>query len=146
MPFGLTRKTWPLEVRLPKMAEASGPSTRLRATDSRPGWTKTTLLSRPMEKVCQLMATRGVVWLTVRVAPPDWMVAPPAVTAPPVGKVWAWAANASGKDAARPKRARREGRPAEVGRGYAVMVASLSGRLGSGDGGRELVRAGIRTA
>lgn len=89
MPLGLTRKTWPLEVRLPKIAEASGPSTRLRATEFLPGWTKTTLSPWPMEKVCQLMATRGVVWLTVRVLPADWTVADPEETDPPVGRVWA---------------------------------------------------------
>ena len=33
MPFGLIRKTWPLEFRLPMITDASAPSTRFSATD-----------------------------------------------------------------------------------------------------------------
>ena len=39
MPLGLTRNTLPLAERLPKIADGSGPSTRLSATELLLGWT-----------------------------------------------------------------------------------------------------------
>ena len=89
--MGLIRNTWPLEVRLPKIADASGPSTRFRATELLLGCTKTTLPPWPMEKLCQLIAVFRVDWLIVIVPGPVVMVASPATTDPPVGRVWAWA-------------------------------------------------------
>ena len=38
-PLGLIRKTWPLALRLPKMAEGSLPRTRFRVTELALGWT-----------------------------------------------------------------------------------------------------------
>ena len=37
MPLGLTRKTWPFAVRLPRIWEASCPVTRFSATEDAPG-------------------------------------------------------------------------------------------------------------
>ena len=101
-PFGLIRNTWPLEVRLPKIADASIPSTRFRATERLFGWTKTTLPPWPMEKVCQLIATFWVDWLIVIVPGLVAIVAPPAVTDPPVGSVCAWAAVPKDRDTVSP--------------------------------------------
>src|SRR5688572_1554745 len=91
IPFGLIRKILPLAVRSPRISDGSAPSTRLSATELELGWTKTTLLSLPIENVCQLIAACWLDWVMVTVWPLLEMVALPAVTVPPVGALCAWA-------------------------------------------------------
>ena len=85
MPLGLIKNTWPFDVRLPKMAEASAPITRLSATEARPGCTNCTDCPAPMPKLCHWMATFGVVWVMVMRPEVPPMAALPALTTPPVG-------------------------------------------------------------
>ena len=89
------------------MADGSAPTTRFSATDPRFGWTKTTLPPAPMEKVCQLMATFCVDWLTVTVVDPVAITAPPDETTPPVGRLCACAAPATATEAVRPRSAKQ---------------------------------------
>ena len=89
MPLGLTRNTWPLAVRVPRIAEGSAPSTRLSATELLLGWTKLTLLPCAMLKESQLIATAWLVWVTVTVFGACEIVAAPAETVPPVGRLCA---------------------------------------------------------
>ena len=84
-PLGLTRKTLPLAVRLPRIADGSWPITRLRATDVLLGWTKATDSPAPIPKDCQLIATLALDWSIVRPAAVFEKLAAPAVTAPPIG-------------------------------------------------------------
>src|SRR5512141_1014998 len=84
-PLGLTRKILPLADRLPKMPEGSGPSTRLRATELLPGWTKRTASVGAMPKLCQLSTALPVDCVIVVNAPLVTMPALPAATTPPVG-------------------------------------------------------------
>ena len=84
-PFGLTKNTLPLDDRLPMMLDASPPTTRFSATELLFGCKKVTTPLGPIEKLCQLIATFWVVWVMVVVLAPLLMVAPPAVTTPPVG-------------------------------------------------------------
>src|SRR6185369_1291539 len=95
MPLGLTRNTWPLADRLPRMDEASPPVTRLSTTDELEGWANCTLAPAPMEKPCQLMMARSLVWV-MRCWPGATvaMVAEPAATLPPVGSAPAVCATA----------------------------------------------------
>src|SRR5579862_2063686 len=85
-PLGLTRNTWPLPVRLPRMLEAEPPVTRLRTTAELEGWRNWTYWPLPMLNCCQLMMALWLVCLTTRpLAPGLVMVACPAVTLPPLG-------------------------------------------------------------
>ncbi len=114
-PFGLTRKTLPFAFRLPRICEASGPVTRLSATEFRSGWTKVTVLPAAISKLCQLSAADLLVCVTVSAFAPVAIVAAPTVTEPPVGSgcacAFAWPAKPI--DAAKPSSARRTtpGRP-----------------------------------
>ena len=69
------------------MFEGSDPMTRFSATELLPGCTNWTDSPARTPKLCQLIATLGVVWVIVMFpgAPP--MVALPAETTPPTG--WA---------------------------------------------------------
>ena len=53
IPAGLTRKTRPLAVMLPRISEGLPPTTRFKADAVDDGCTKRTLLPAPMEKLCQ---------------------------------------------------------------------------------------------
>src|SRR5690242_17509485 len=86
MPLVLTRNTWPLAVMLPKMDEASPPTTRFSTTEELLGWMNCTYWLLPTENCCQLMMARWedwsmMVWLAFGLV----MVAEPATTWPPVG-------------------------------------------------------------
>src|SRR5450830_1759375 len=83
MPFGFSRNTLPLADRLPRMLEASEPSTRLSATELLLGCTNRTASPCPMLKLCQLIAAFGVDWVMVVLPAPLLMLAPPAATTPP---------------------------------------------------------------
>ena len=87
MPLGLTRNTLPLAVRLPSMFEGSDPMTRFSATELLPGCTNWTDSPARTPKLCQLIATLGVVWVIVMFPGVPPMVALPAETTPPTG--WA---------------------------------------------------------
>ncbi len=69
------------------MTDDSVPTTRFKVTDDREGCTKLTVALPPIEKLCQLMAARLLLWFTVRVLAVLLMVAAPAVTLAPPGKV-----------------------------------------------------------
>src|SRR5450830_1157622 len=85
MPFGFTRNTLPLAVKLPRMLDGSAPSTRLRTTELLLGCTKRTASPDAMLKLCQLMAAFCVDWLMVVLPATVLMLAPPAATTPPKG-------------------------------------------------------------
>ena len=99
--MGLTRNTLPLADRLPRMWEGFAPITRLSATELLPGCTNCTDWPGWMPKLCQLIATFGVVWVIVMWAALPPMVALPAVTTPPVGWAWTPAPQASISETAR---------------------------------------------
>ena len=88
MPFGFIKKTFPLAVRLPRIVDGSAPKTRLSATALLLGCTNRTVSPGPMLKLCQLITVLAVVWVTKVVPAPVLMLAPPAVTAPPVGDAY----------------------------------------------------------
>src|ERR1700744_2055100 len=85
MPFGLTRNTWPLARRLPRMVDGPEPVTRFSATELASGCTNTTDSPLPMLKFCQLMAAFWLPWVTVTLEPLVLIVAEPADPVPPVG-------------------------------------------------------------
>src|SRR5450830_1858489 len=85
MPFGFTRNTLPLAVKLPRMLDGSAPSTRLRTTELLLGCTKRTASPDAMLKLCQLMTAFCVDWLMVVLPATVLMLAPPAATTPPTG-------------------------------------------------------------
>ena len=90
MPFGLTRKIWPLEVNEPKISEALLPSTRFSATAEAEGCWNTTELPAPIEKLCQFRIAFCEPWFTSsELAAGLEIVADPAATWPPVGRAWA---------------------------------------------------------
>jgi len=62
MPFGFTRNTWPLAVRLPRMRDGSAPTTRFSATDWLLGCTKRTASPAAMLKLCQLRVACWLDW------------------------------------------------------------------------------------
>src|SRR5688572_6208977 len=107
MPLGFTRNTLPLADRLPMMLEGSAPSTRLSATALLVGCTNCTASVLPMLKLCQLIATLGVDWLTVTLPGVVVIFALPADTAPSVGRAQAFEPRASMREAASPVRAKR---------------------------------------
>lgn|GEM_PF-3834363 len=76
----------PLAESVPKIAEASPPTTRLSATELLLGWTNTTELPCAMLKDCQLIAVFWLDWVIVTVEALPEMLACPAVTVPLVGK------------------------------------------------------------
>ncbi len=86
MPLGLSKNTWPLDDRRPKMLEASAPSTRLSSTAWLLGCTNCTPSPAPMLKLCQLMTALGVVWVMVLCWALLLILAAPAATTPPWGK------------------------------------------------------------
>src|SRR4051812_15341991 len=80
-PFGFTRNTLPLDDRLPKMLDASDPSTRLSATEFVPGCAKRTLSPAAMLKLCQFTMRLLLDCVTVVLAPLlEIAPAPPATT------------------------------------------------------------------
>jgi len=107
MPLGLSRNTLPLAVRLPRMLEGSGPSTRLRAIELLSGCTNWTASVAPMLKLCQLIATFWLVWVMVVLPAELLMAAPPSVTTPPTGRAKTFAPNAIISETARAFRAKR---------------------------------------
>src|SRR5580658_1264444 len=108
-PFGLTRNTWPLAERLPRMLDGLDPVTRLRATELLFGWANDTDSPWAMPKLCQSRIAFWLVCLMVIDAPELATVAAPATTEPPVGR--AWAAEAMASVLAAPKRALRASAP-----------------------------------
>src|SRR5690606_24895039 len=100
-PLGLTKNTRPLAVKLPRMLEASDPSTRLRAMALLPGCRNSTDSPLPRLDACQLIATFWLVWVIFRALAVPSMVALPTDTAPPVGRAQALNPVASRIDAAR---------------------------------------------
>ena len=99
-PFGLSRNTFPLELRLPRIWDWSLPMTRLMATESEPGWTKRTELPAPMLKDCQSTPSFEVVWLIVIWLPVRAISAAPCVTFAPCGSASPNRATAEDIDAA----------------------------------------------
>src|SRR5450830_1517311 len=85
MPFGFTRNTLPLAVKLPRMLDGSAPSTRFRVTELLLGCTKRTASPEATLKLCQLMTAFCVDWLMVVLPAAVLMLAPPAATTPPAG-------------------------------------------------------------
>ena len=69
------------------MLEGFAPTTRLSATELLPGCTNCTDSPALMPKLCQLIATLGVVWVIVMLPAVPPMLALPADTTPPIG--WA---------------------------------------------------------
>ena len=59
----------PLPVRVPRMSLGLPPKTRLRAIEAALGMLKWVCSPAAMLKLCQLTASRSVVWFTVRLAP-----------------------------------------------------------------------------
>ena len=68
MPLLLVRKTCPLAVMRPKIWLGLGSSTRLSIAALLEGWMKLTRAALPTLKVCQSMAARLLLWVTVSVA------------------------------------------------------------------------------
>ena len=90
MPDGLTRTMMPLAFSVPAMTDGSAPTTRFRATELALGWTNWVVWPLSIEKLCQLIAARSVVWVTLTVLALGWeIVAAPPTTWPPVGFAWA---------------------------------------------------------
>ena len=85
MPFGLTRNTLPLAIKVPRMLDGSDPSTRFSATELLFGWTKRTDSPAATLKLCQLIAALWVDWLMTRLPGTPPMVALPAATTPFAG-------------------------------------------------------------
>jgi hypothetical protein len=72
------------------MTEVADPVTRFNNADADEGWATLTVDPAPMEKLFQSMTALGLDCVMVRVlAGPGVMLARPAVTRPPVGKLWA---------------------------------------------------------
>jgi hypothetical protein len=84
MPFGLIRKTRPLELSVPRIAEASPLTTRLSTALAAFCWMNFVVSPAPIEKPCQLMMLPGV-FVTVRTLPWLLNVAWPWVTTGPTG-------------------------------------------------------------
>src|SRR5438045_5111114 len=84
-PFGLVRKTWPLEVRRPKISDGLVPVTRFSATEEALGWLKLTQALEPIEKLSHCRIALLVPWSTCSLFGLYVSVALPAVTRPPVG-------------------------------------------------------------
>src|ERR1035437_60249 len=101
MPFGFTRNTLPLAVKLPKMPEGSAPNTRLRITELLLGWLNRTDSPAAMLKLCQLIAAFCVDWLMSVLPAPVLMLAPPAATTPPAGSAYTFSPNDSATEIAR---------------------------------------------
>ena len=113
-PCGLTMKTWPLAVSVPRICvEPVMPTTRLSAMAELEGCTNCTLLPAPMLKLCQLIAARCVLWLmTIWLAVGLAMVAAPPTTWPPCGSFWP---KATGADSIVPaSSAARSDRPSGI--------------------------------
>src|SRR4051812_40037220 len=85
-PLGLTRNTWPLAVRRPRISEPPDELvTRFSTTEEELGCAKLTLAPDPILKLDQLMIACWVPWFTP-MREPDWViVALPAATCPPLG-------------------------------------------------------------
>ena len=98
MPFGLTRNTLPLALKLPRMLDGSAPSTLLRMTELLLGCTKRTVSLAPMLKLCQLIAAFCVDWLMVVDPAPVLMLAAPPATTPPAGNAYTLAPQDSNTD------------------------------------------------
>src|SRR5450756_2458230 len=111
MPFGLTRNTLPLAVKLPRMLEGSAPSTRLSATELLFGCTNRTDSPAAILKLCQLSAAFCVDWLMTVLPAPVLMLAAPAATTPPAGSAYTFAPNDSATEIARACRVRRAPTP-----------------------------------
>ena len=92
-PLGLSNHTWPLLLRLPKMADGSLPTTRLSTLLAAPGCSNRTLLPAPMENCCQFSSALAELVTVMRlpwVSTDAW----PCTTCQPVGKAPAPAAPA----------------------------------------------------
>jgi hypothetical protein len=86
-PALLTRKTWPLAVRRPKMLEGSLPTTRLRRDAEEFGWVMLTCSLEPIEKPCQLTMPFCVAWLICIVSAVGRVTCTvPCTTFSPVGR------------------------------------------------------------
>ncbi len=101
MPLGLTRNTLPLDDRLPRMLDGLAPTTRFSATELLPGCTNCTDSPAWMPKLCQLMATLGVVWVMTMAPGVPPMLALPAETTPPAGSARTLAPQAIIRETAR---------------------------------------------
>jgi hypothetical protein len=76
----------PLAFSVPAMTEGSAPTTRFNATELAVGWTNCVVWPLSIEKLCQLIAARSVVWLILTVLALGWViVAAPPTTSPPAG-------------------------------------------------------------
>ena len=104
MPAGLLRNTWPLLLMRPKIWLALPSRTRLSVTLAASGCLKVTLAPVPRLKLCQSMTARWLPCWMVMAAPAWPMLAWPATTLPPCGKVVAagpaWASAAPAKPSA----------------------------------------------
>ena len=107
MPFGLTRKTWPLPVILPAIDEVVSPVTRLRIAESEFGWTKLTAAPAATEKLFQFTIARDDTWLTVsELVFGAKMLTCPEATDPPCGSSdWAAARGVNTSIDEQPRRA-----------------------------------------
>ena len=95
MPFGLTRKTWPLALSWPAMVEGVWPVTRFSIAEAAEGCWMSTRASRPIEKPChETIALSVDCWIAIR--PGEGVVIPtaPCTTLAPVGRSWAAAGSA----------------------------------------------------
>ena len=88
-PLGLSKNTCPLALTLPMIWVASPAATRFKMVELALGWSNRTVAAEPTSKLSQLMTAAELLCLTVRLAPAAEMVAVPAATCPPVGKVFA---------------------------------------------------------
>src|SRR5258706_10725085 len=105
MPFGLTRKTWPLDCNNPLIDDETPPVTRLSVAEAALGWTIFVISPAPMLNEFQLITVPDVLVVTFSVEPELEIVAEPLVTVPPVG----FAAAATGKRHARSRTKRMAG-------------------------------------
>src|ERR1051325_1556794 len=85
-PLVLTRNTWPLAERLPKMLVGDPPITLLSTTEEVEGCRNWTYWPCPMLNCCQLMMALWLAWWITRLFA-FWAVilACPATTCPPLG-------------------------------------------------------------
>ena len=95
MPLGLTRKTCPLALIWPAMLEGVEPVTRFSVAEEALGCWKVTLPPCPTEKLFQSIIARPVVcWMVSALFARCVIMAVPAVTEAPFGKVCARAGKA----------------------------------------------------
>ena len=84
-PFGFSSQTWPLLVRLPKIADGSLPTTRLSTLLAAPACWKCTPWAAPMEKLCQFRIAPAL-FFTVICVPWVATLAWPCTTCRPEGR------------------------------------------------------------